>query len=188
MRLGGEVLPPDLRATAMEQFKVIIEDTVNLVLYEFGGFVPSGMSRISFQSLGYDFLFDTTTKQAVLLEVNLNPGMGVMERSIICGQGMSRYDYLKSYWHGFKLNYVNDLLNVTLDAVLGIPKRPDNVWQEIKKYTSPFDKGPTLKDPFAAWASMISPTPFRQFKHRPRPKKKDKKDDKKEESKEGKTE
>jgi len=166
-RLGADILGPAFTEKLMKQFKAIIEDTVNLVLYYYGGFTPQDLSRVSFQSLGYDFLYDCATQKVVLLEVNLNPGQGVMKRSVMCGQGMCETDYnaLKTYWCSvFKTNYMNDLLNITLDRCLGIPKKPDNVWAKVRDFASPFPPGKPGKDPFAQWASLITPSPFRNFK------------------------
>lgn len=89
-RLGNAVLSPAFIDTVFHQFAHIIKDTgtpalrvsfllliqhalcvhhslalpspVHLALSE-GGFVPFGMSRTSFQMLGYDMLYDVRTQK-----------------------------------------------------------------------------------------------------------------------------
>ena len=103
----------------------------------------TGMSMIEFQTLGYDFLVDECTGRVVLLEGNLNPGQGIPKKEFMCGQGMSKSDYvgLKNYWSRYRTTYMNDLLKITADAFLAdAPSDSSTSWKRIAVIADP-DQG-----------------------------------------------
>jgi hypothetical protein len=137
MRMGHEVLSESDKAKIIPKIRAIVLDTIELAVGE-GGFLPFGFSRTSFQMLGYDFLYDETLDEAVLLEANINPGQGVMKRSVMCPQGMTNvaYERLVRYWtEDYKRAYVDGIMNITVAPGLGRKIPATNVFRHIGSVT-----------------------------------------------------
>ena len=145
-RMGNQILSQPFIDHIMRQFIAVIRQVVRSAL-ERGGFTPFGIARSGLQMLGWDFLYDTTTHQVVLLEVNTNLGQGIVKRETLTEQGMSptMHDKIYQYWvNAYRLPFIHDLLATAylqnpidtpqrqqiLPTIVGF-NRNESVWQEI---------------------------------------------------------
>ena len=124
MRLAHEIFNQDqmLYQSIIQQIHHIIIDIIETAIIQHNGLLPFGYSQISFQNLGFDFLYDLHSNQVMLLEININPGQGVMSKQTMCiQQYMSHkaYQRLYDYWDNvYKTCYINGLMNICLSKLL----------------------------------------------------------------------
>ena len=136
MRLGNDILSPQLVSFLFSLFTPIVVDCISLALPQLQPYPH--MSTLAFQLYGFDFLFDTARRQAVLLEVNDNVGQGIHPQELMLGQGMPAADYarMRRYWtEQYRRPFSEDLLQATVDYAIGRESREqDSVWQEVKRW------------------------------------------------------
>lgn len=91
---------------------------------------PPGLSHSYFQFLGYDFLWDTASHRALLLEVNNNVGQGLMSQQTMekqsseatggveYGLSNAQYGLMRDYWRAqFRVPFVEGAMKINVDRL-----------------------------------------------------------------------